>query len=137
MKAHAEKTWFDTFFHWVTPVLLGVLAALLVLIFSGYCYAETETPVVTRPHIVHVRVTQNDLYGLAEVPDDGEYYAAITYFLQDSEYMIIVVNVDESGEFRLVFGAAIAAVEIVLTDTPDVFEPGTYTEFDSLWIQMV
>lgn len=124
----------------VRGILILALVIALAAAVTGFAvpaqaedaYApDVEDGAVTEPHIIYVHYTDQWLFGLVELPENGlPYYARITYFLPGNTAVVLVLPV-EDAQFRIRAACEAEYIEIQIVDTQEAFIPGTYTAYES------
>lgn len=80
-------------------ILVFILSLALFLAAFVFTARAEET---TAPHIVYTRFTMDGLYGLVDLPDDGNtYYMRFTFFLPGDTYFVMLSPVPDAGYFYI------------------------------------
>ena len=123
----------------VRGILVLALVIALAAAVTGFAvpaqaedaYApNAEDAVVTDPHIIHVNYTDNQLYALVELPEDGfAYFMRVTFFLPGNTYFVIVQPIAEDGTLDLRIACYAEYISMEIVDRLDALYPGTYWHF--------
>lgn len=119
----SSDTMFDRFFHWGMPIMLGVLAALLILAFTGSPVAHAEE----EPHFVYLSESEDVIWGYAEA-DEG-WYVRFVYFLQDGSTVVRAVPIETDGKFMDHAEKDSIYICLTLIDTDKILWP-EFTVYD-------
>ena len=99
------------------------LAALLVIligwaIFLAIQPAAAECVNGNAVNIVYTRMTDEELFGMVDVPDNGQkYYARIIYYFPEGKYFVLSVPI-ENGIFHVSIFCLAEYVTISIVDSP-------------------
>ncbi len=98
---------------------------LMSLLFAPFAMAEQQP-------VFMINEAEYDgyvMHGNATVPNDRDYYARITLFLDGNVYIILVVKIQPDGDFTTYVYSNFEAYTVIITDRPDAFVPDTYVTY--------
>lgn len=112
-------------------VILSTLFIVAIFCFATLNTAQTE-PVPDTPHVVYTYYDGVEMTGLAEIPDGGEYYVRLTFFIEGDRFFILFAPIDQNGEFHTYVVANCERLVVQVVDNPHAIQPGSYTVYDIL-----
>ncbi len=102
--------------------ILVAIMMLMSLMFAPFVMAEQQP-------VFKINEAEYDGYvmrGNATVPNDRDYYARVTLFLDGNVYIILVVRVQPDGDFTAYIATNFVAYSVLIVDRPDAFVPDTF-----------
>ena len=115
--------------------MLAFLLILTLLIIPFVSFAEESKDEAITPHFVYTQSTENRLFGLVDLPEDGSaYFVRATYYVPQGAYFILIVPV-VNGEFCVWIFCRPSHITMELVDRQDAFRIGSYTVYDTIGIR--
>ncbi len=102
----------------VAVVIFLAVFAIAVYASGIPAYAEEQAH---GPHVVFTNYNGTELFGIAEIPDEGQYWARVTMYIDDDSYFILFVPVLANGTFQAWIHAACRYITVAVTDYPIVY----------------
>ena len=109
-------------------LILSILLILSLLFTFPLAHGEEITP-----HIVYTNYDGLTLFGLADVPEDGqEYWARLTFFLPGNDFILLFAPIGPDGVFQAYIYTDCVHLAVQIVDDPCAIAPGTYTPYDAM-----
>lgn len=109
---------------YVLAVLVGLMVALVMLAASNYpAYAEEAQEI--EPRIVYAEYNGEELFGLAQIPQGGKWWARVMMYEPPGAYVIVFVPIMADGTFALRMWANITYMVASVVDAPTVYAEHT------------
>lgn len=114
--------------------LVAVVTGFAVPALSEDAYApDPEDVIVTVPHIVHTHYTEEWLFALVDLPEDGaEYFMRITFFIPGNTFFILVLPIEADGTLFFYITCDTEYIAMQVVDRMDAIIPDSYTAYDAL-----